>query len=77
MTSTDKNGDPLVGDILDIIDKERSRYKVAVAIAEYIREVRQNELSLACHYWEEHPNLPATYLIDRSQEITNQFEVQK
>lgn len=38
MSKTDRNGDPIVGDILDIIDKERSRYKVAVAIAAYIRK---------------------------------------
>lgn len=35
---TDRNGDPLVSDILDIIDEKRTRYAVALAIAEYIRE---------------------------------------
>jgi hypothetical protein len=36
--STDRNGDQLAGDILDIIDKHRSRYAVAVAVAAYIRD---------------------------------------
>lgn len=35
---TDRNGDPIVGDILDIIDKNSKRYAVAVAIAEYVRD---------------------------------------
>lgn len=37
MSNTDRNGDPLVSDILDIIDRDNSRYKVAVAVAAYIR----------------------------------------
>jgi hypothetical protein len=36
-SETDRNGDPLVGRILDIIDAKRSRYLVACAIAEDIR----------------------------------------
>lgn len=36
--NTDRNGDPIVGDILDIIDKgESKRYAVAVRVAEYVR----------------------------------------
>lgn len=34
---TDRNNDPLVSAILDIIDEKHSRYAVAVAIAEYVR----------------------------------------
>lgn len=34
---TDTNGDPLVSEILDIIDDKHSRYLVAQALAEYIR----------------------------------------
>lgn len=36
LSKTDRNGNPLVGKILDIIDDKRSRYAVAVAIAEFI-----------------------------------------
>lgn len=37
-SKTDRNGDPIVGDVLDIIDKgDSQRYKVAVRVAEYIR----------------------------------------
>lgn len=35
---TDRNGDPLVSDILNIIDEKHSRYAVVLAIAEYIRK---------------------------------------
>lgn len=35
-SETDLNGNPIVGAVLDIIDTERSRYKVAVATAAYI-----------------------------------------
>lgn len=38
---TDRNGDPLVSKILDIIDEHRSRYAVALAVAEYIRELTE------------------------------------
>lgn len=43
-TSTDRNGDPVVGNILDIIDQERTRYKVAVAVATYAKEQRDQAL---------------------------------
>lgn len=33
--NTDRNGNPIVGHILDIIDEKRSRYAVAVALAEW------------------------------------------
>lgn len=43
--TTDRNGDVLVGDILDIIDKDPSRYRVAQALAKYVRERDQQRLS--------------------------------
>lgn len=39
-SKTDKNGSPLVGLILDIIDRERSRYKVAQAIVKVIEQLK-------------------------------------
>lgn len=38
MSTTDRNGDPIVSDILDIIDRESTRYKVAIGVAAYVRE---------------------------------------
>lgn len=35
--TSDRNGDPIVGAVLDIIDDKHSRYAVAVAVAEYVR----------------------------------------
>lgn len=43
--TTDRNGDVLVGDILDIIDKDPSRYRVAQALAKYVRERDQQRFT--------------------------------
>lgn len=37
MSKTDRNGNLIVGDILDLIDKNNNRYAVALAVAEYIK----------------------------------------
>lgn len=38
-SNTDRNGDPIVGDILDLIDQgDSKRYAVAVRVAAYVRQ---------------------------------------
>lgn len=38
VSNTDRNGDKLVGEVLDIIDRDNSRYQVAQGVAASIRE---------------------------------------
>lgn len=42
LSKTDRNSNPVVGKILDIIDEKRSRYAVAVAVADYVAEQVQS-----------------------------------
>lgn len=44
--------------------------EICALIDRAVAEARKDELSKACHYWEENPTLPATYMIDRTAELT-------